>query len=71
MSDETTSVIFNTSMAGSLDVVVAQLLDAALELEELAAAGYVLDRPVEADGIRLSRAGTNPRSAPGSARDAL
>ncbi len=44
--------------AESVDVVLAQLLDAALELEELAAAGYTLDRPVEADGMRLSRVAT-------------
>ena len=36
-------------------MVLAHLLDAMLELEELARAGYVLERPVEADGLRLSR----------------
>jgi hypothetical protein len=38
--------------------VLAQLLDAAAELEELAQAGYVLERPVEADGLLLSRVAT-------------
>jgi hypothetical protein len=44
--------------AGSLSVVLSQLLDAAVELEELAQAGYVLEQPVEADGLRLSRVAT-------------
>ncbi len=41
--------------AETLDVVLAQPLDAAAELEELAQAGYVLERPVEADGLVLGR----------------
>ena len=41
--------------AEALEVVLAQLIDVAIELEELSAAGYVLERPVEADGLVLSR----------------
>lgn len=41
--------------AETLEVVLAQLLDAAAELEELALAGYVLERAVEADGLMLGR----------------
>ena len=44
----------------------AALADAALELEEFARAGYVLERPVEADGLRLkppvSRAPNMPQT---------
>jgi hypothetical protein len=51
--------------ADSLDIVLAQLLDVALELEQLAQAGYVLDRPVEADGLGLRRvAAAVPHSCP-------
>jgi len=38
-----------------IGLVVSQLVDLAAELEELSAAGYVLERPVEADGLVLSR----------------
>ncbi|HKD33447.1 MAG TPA: hypothetical protein VKB73_08260 [Gaiellaceae bacterium] len=41
--------------AEALEVVLAQLIDVAIEIEELSAAGYVLERPVEADGLVLSR----------------
>ena len=41
--------------AGSLEVVLAQLLDVCLEIEELVAAGYVLERPAEADALAISR----------------
>ena len=58
-------------LGGSPAQADAAILDAALEIEELAQAGYVLERPVEADELRLSRVASNPRSAPGSARDAL
>jgi hypothetical protein len=40
-------------------VVLAQLLEVAVEIEELALAGYVLEAPVEADGLRMAaEAGT-------------
>jgi hypothetical protein len=41
--------------AEEIEVVLSQLHDAVAEIEELALAGYVLERPVEADGLRLSR----------------
>jgi hypothetical protein len=39
--------------ADTLEVVLAQLLEAAVELEELAAAGLELEAPAEADGLLL------------------
>jgi hypothetical protein len=45
--------------AETLEVVLAQLLEVAAEIEELALAGYVLEAPVEADGLRMAaEAGT-------------
>jgi hypothetical protein len=41
-----------------LEAVLAPLLDVCVELEELSAAGYVLEQPVEADGLRLGRVAT-------------
>lgn len=49
--------------ADKIEVVFAQLLDVAVELEELDAAGYVLERPVEADGIHLARSLAHARPA--------
>ena len=49
------------------------LADAALELEEFARAGYVLERPVEADGLRLkppvSRAPNMPQTSKTAVRN--
>ena len=42
--------------------MLSQLLDVAFDLEELGAACYVLDRPVEADGICLARLVGEPLS---------
>jgi hypothetical protein len=41
--------------AEKIEIVLAQLRDLTVELEDLHQAGYVLDRPVEADGICLAR----------------
>jgi hypothetical protein len=40
--------------AETIEVVLAQLLDVAVEIEELALVGYVLEAPVEADGLRMT-----------------
>ena len=41
--------------ASSLEVVLSQLLDVAVEIEELAAAGFTLQDPAVADGMVLRR----------------
>lgn len=56
--------------ADTLEAVLAQLLDAAVELEELAQAGYILEQPVEADGLLLSQNGSATGSATVRARPA-
>jgi hypothetical protein len=51
----------NVDGAEEIEVVLAQLPDAAAEIEELALAGYLLERRVEADGLRLSSPGQASR----------